>query len=167
MKQTAAVVVWRGQRICRVGGDGMMRGRCLGAHRKAAPQGTTSLHFHPVSDRHLVLYGLLFVHSCRAGGRGRGSGVRGDVFRWGRREVVEGMRAGVGRRCEGGDGSCAGAAAARVAGAGGVQAGLAEVTHRPGVVVGGRERCLTAVQPGNTGAVYEVWSADLTSREAS
>lgn len=69
--------------------------------------------------------------------------------------------------CEGGDGSGARAAAARITGAGGVQAGLAEVTDRPGVVVGCGERCLPAVQPGNTGAVYEVWPADLTSRETS
>ncbi len=73
----------------------------------------------------------------------------------------------MGYGCEGGDGSGAGAAAARVTGAGGVQARLAEVTDRPGVVVGGGERCLPAVQPRNTGTVYEVWSADLTSRETS
>lgn len=77
------------------------------------------------------------------------------------------MWTGVGCGCEGGDGSGAGAAAARVTGAGGVQARLAEVTDRPGVVVGGGERCLSAVQPRNTGTVYEVWPADLTSRETS
>lgn len=48
-----------------------------------------------------------------------------------------------------------------------MQAGLAEVADRPGVVVGGGERCLPAVQPGNTGTVYEVWPTDLTSRETS
>lgn len=167
VKQTAAVVVWRGQRVCRVGRDGMMRGRCLGAHCQAAPKGTTSLHFHTISDRQLVLNGLFLVHSCRGGGRGRGTGIRGDVFRWGWGEIVEGMRTWVGRRCQRRDGSRVGTTAARVTGAGGVQAGLTEVTHRPGVMVGGRERCFSAVQPGNTGAVYEVWSADLTSRETS
>lgn len=77
------------------------------------------------------------------------------------------MWTGVCCGCEGGDGSGAGATAARVAGAGGVQAGLAEVTDRPGVVVRGGERCLPAVQPGDPGTVYEVWPADLTSRETS
>lgn len=74
MKQTAAVLVWRGQRVCWVGRDGVMRGRCLSAHSQASPKRTTALHFHPISD-YLVLDGLLFVHSCSGGGRRRRTGV--------------------------------------------------------------------------------------------
>ncbi len=71
MKQTTAVLVWRGERVCWVGWDGMVRGRCLGAHSQASPKRTTSLHFHPISDGHMILDGLLFIHSCSGGGRRR------------------------------------------------------------------------------------------------
>lgn len=78
------------------------------------------------------------------------------------------MRTGVGRRSERRHRGRAGAAAARVAGAGGVQAGFAEVADRPCVVVvccG--QGCFAGVQPGNPGAVDEVWSANLVPSKAS
>lgn len=165
MEETAAVLV-RLQGVGRVGRDRVVRGRALAVHRgQAAAQRTTALHFHPVRQRHLVLDRLLLVHSGR-GGRGR-AGVRGHVFRRGRGEAVE-VRAGVGRRSERRHRGRAGAAAAGVAGAGGVQAGFAEVADRPCVVVVGcGQGCFPGVQPGNAGAVDEVWSADLVPSEAS
>lgn len=75
MKQAAAVVVWRGQGVGWVGRDGMMCGGCLGTHSQASPKRTTSLHFHAICDGHLVLDGLLFVHSCSGGCRRRRTGV--------------------------------------------------------------------------------------------
>lgn len=165
MEEAAAVLVG-GQGVGRVGRDGVMRGRALAVHRgQAAAQRTAALHFHAVRQRHLVLNRLLLVHPGR-GGR-RGAGVRGHVFRRGRGETVE-VRAGVGRRSERRHRSRAGAAAAGVAGAGGVQAGFTEVADRPCVVVvGGGQGCFPGVQPGNTGAVDEVWSANLVPGEAS
>lgn len=71
-------------------------------------------------------------------------------------------------RGERGDRSRAGGAAAGVAGAGAVQAGLAEVADRPCVVVvGGGQGCFPGVKPRNTGAVDEVWSANLVPSKAS
>lgn len=68
----------------------------------------------------------------------------------------------MGRRSERGHGGCAGAAAARVAGAGRVKAGFAEVADRPCVmVVRGGQGSFPGVQPRNTGTVDEVWSANL------
>lgn len=145
-----------------------MCGRGLAVHRgQAAAQRTTALHFHAVRQRHLVLDRLLLVHSGRGGGRRGRPGVWRHVFRRGRGEAVE-VRAGVGRWSERGYGSRAGGAAAGVAGAGVVQAGFAEVAHRPCVVVmGSRQGCFPWVQPGNTGAVDEVWTANLVPSEAS
>ena len=167
MEEAAAVLVRR-QGVGRVGRDGVMRGRGLAVHGgQAAAQGTAALHFHPVRQRHLVLDRLLVVHSGGGGGRGGGAGVWGHVFRWGGGKAVE-VRAGVGRRGEGGHRGRAGGAAARVAGAGRVQAGFAEVAHRPCVVVmGGGQGGFPGVQPGDTRAVDEVWSANLVPSKAS
>lgn len=78
------------------------------------------------------------------------------------------MRTGVGRWSERRHRSSAGAAAAGVAGAGGVQAGFAEVAYRPCVVVvGSGQGRFPGVQPRNTGAVNEVWSANLVPSKAS
>lgn len=78
------------------------------------------------------------------------------------------MRAGMRRWSERRHRSGAGAATAGVAGAGGVKAGFAEVADRPCVVVVcSRQSCFPGVQPGNTGAVDEVWPADLVPSEAS
>lgn len=168
MEETAAVIVRCMQRVGRVGRDGVMRGRGLAVHRgQAAAERTAALHFHAVRQRHLVLDRLLLVHPGRGGGRGGRAGVRGHVFRRGRGETVE-MRAGVGRRSERRHRSRAGVAAAWVAGAGGMQAGFAEVTDRPCVmVVGSGQGCFPGVQPGNSGAVDEVWSANLVPSETS
>lgn len=167
MEETTAVLVWW-QRVGRVGRDGVMRSGGLAVHRgQAAAERTTALHFHPVRQRHLVLDRLFLVHPGRGGGGGCRAGVRGHVFRWGRGETVE-VRAGVRRRSERRHRGRAGAAAAGVAGAGGVQAGFAEVADRPCVmVVGSRQGSFPRVQPGNTGAVDEVWSANLVPSEAS
>lgn len=71
-------------------------------------------------------------------------------------------------RSERGHGRGAGAVAARVAGAGGVKAGLAEVADRPCVmVVRCRERSFPGVQPRDTGTVNEVRPANLIPSEAS
>lgn len=167
MEEAAAVLVWR-QRVGRVGRDGVMGGRSLAVHGgQAAAQRAAALHLHAVRQRQLVLDGLLVVHPGRGGGRGGGSGVRGHVFWGGGWETVE-VRTRVGRRGERGHRGRAGAAAARVAGAGGVQAGFAEVADRPCVVVVGcGEGCFAGVQPGNPGAVDEVWSTNLVPSEAS
>lgn len=168
MEETAAVLVgW--QRVGRVGRDGVMRGgRGLAVHGgQAAAERTAALHFHPVRQRHLVLDRLLLVHPGRGGRRRGRAGVRGHVFRRGGGKTVE-VRARVGRRSERRHRSRAGAAAAGVAGAGGVQAGFAEVADRPCVmVVGSGQSCFPGVQPGNTGAVDEVWSANLVPSETS
>lgn len=71
------------------------------------------------------------------------------------------------RRSERRDRSRAGGAAAGVAGASAVQTGFAEVADRPCVVVGGGQRCFPGVKPRNTGAVDEVWSANLVPSKAS
>lgn len=165
MEEAAAVLVWR-QRVRRVRRDGVMRG--LAVHGgQAAAQRATALHFHAIRQGHLVLDRLLFVHPGRRGGRGGRARVWGHVLRRGRGETVE-VRAGVGRGSERGHWSRAGAAATGVAGAGGVQAGFTEVADRPCVmVVGSGQGCFAGVQPGNTGAVDEVWSANLVPREAS
>lgn len=167
MEETAAVLVGR-QGIGRVGRDGMMGGRGLAVHGgQAAAQGATALHFHPVRQRDLVLDRLLVIHPGRGGGGGSGAGVWRHVFRGRRGEAVE-VRARVRRRGERRDRSRAGAAAAGVAGAGAVQAGLAEVADRPCVVVvRGGQGCFPGVKPRNTGAVDEVWPADLVPSEAS
>lgn len=152
------------QGIGRVRRDGVMRGRALSVHQAAAER-TAALHFHAVRKMHLVLDRLLLLHSSQAGSRGSGSGVWRHVFRRSGRETVE-VRAGVGHRVGRGDRS--GAAAAGVSGAGGVQALFTEVADRPGVVVVGRgQGCFPGVQPGNSGAVDEVWSANLVPSEAS
>ena len=167
VEEAAAVLVWIRQRVGRVGRDGVVRG--LAVHRgQAAAQRTTALHFHAVRQRHLVgLDRILLVHPGRSGGRGGGAGVRRHVFRRGRGETVE-VRAGVGPRGERRHGGRAGVAAAGVAGAGGVQAGFAEVTDRPCVVVvRSGQGSFAGVQPGNPGAVDEVWSADLVPSETS
>lgn len=167
VEETAAVLVgWQG--VGRVGRDRVMRGRGLAVHwGQSAAEWTTTLHFHPVRQRHLVLDRLLVIHPGRGGGgRGR-TGVWGHVFRGSRGETVE-VRTGVGRRSERRHRSCAGAAAAGVAGAGGVQAGFSEVADRPCVVVvGSRQGCFPGVQPRNAGAVNEVWSANLVPSKAS
>lgn len=169
MEETAAVLVG-GQRIGRVGRDGMMGGRGLAVHGgQTAAQGATALHFHPVCQRDLVLDRLFVIHSGRGGRGGSGAGVWGHVFRgcWG--EAVE-VRARVRRWSERRDRSRAGAgaAAAGVAGASAVQAGFAEVADRPCVmVVSGGQGCFPGVKPRNTGAVDEVWSADLVPSKAS
>lgn len=167
VEEAAAVLVGCRQRIGRVGRDGVMRGR-LAVHRgQAAAERAAALHFHAVRQRHLVFDRLLLVHPGWGGCRGGWAGVWRHVFRGGRGEAVE-VRAGVGRWGERRHGSRAGAAAARVAGAGGVQAGFAEVAYRPCVVVvGSGQGCFPWVQPGNTGAVDEVWTANLVPREAS
>lgn len=167
MEETAAVLVGCMQRIGRIGRDGVMRG-CLTVHRgQAAAEGTTALHFHAVRQLHLVLDRLLLVHPGRGRGRRGRAGVWRHVFRGGGGETVE-VRAGVGRGSERRNRSSAGAAAARVAGAAGVQAGFAEVADRPCVmVVGSGQGCFPGVQPGNAGAVDEVWSANLVPSEAS
>lgn len=167
MEEAAAVLVG-GQGVGRVGRDGVVGGRGLAVHGgQAAAEGAAALHLHPVRQRHLVLDRLFVVHPGGGGGRGRGAGVRGHVFRWGRGEAVE-VGAGVGRRGEGGDRGRAGAAAARVPGAGAVQAGFTEVADRPCVVVvGGGQGRFPGVQPRNTGAVDEVGPADLVPSEAS
>lgn len=165
MEETAAVLVGR-QRVGRVGRDGMMGGRGLAIHGgQAAAQGATALHFHPVCQRYLVLNRLFVIHPRRRGGSG--AGVWGHVF-WGcRGEAVE-VRAGVRRRSQRGDRSRAGGAAAGVSRASAVQAGLAEVADRPCVVVvGGGQGCFPGVKPRNTGAVDEVWSANLVPSKAS
>ena len=78
------------------------------------------------------------------------------------------MRAGVGSRGERRHRSRSRAAAAGVTGAGGVQAGFAEVADRPCVVVVGcGEGGFPGIQPGDTGAVDEVWSTNLVPSEAS
>lgn len=167
MEETAAVLVGR-QRVGRVGRDGVMRGLDLAVHRgQAAAKWTTALHLHPVRQRYLVLDRLLVIHPGRGGGgRGRAR-VWGHVFRGSRGETVE-VRAGVRRWSERRHRSRAGAAAAGVAGAGGVQAGFAEVADRPCVVVvGSGQGSFPGVQPGNTGAVDEVWSANLVPSKAS
>lgn len=170
MEEAAAVLVMgRVQRVGRVGGDGVMRGPGLAVHRgQAAAQGTAALHFHAVRQRHLVgLNRLLLVHPGRGGGRGGGARVRRHVLRRSRGEAVE-VRAGVGRRRERRHRGRAGVAAAGVAGAGGVQAGLAEVADRPRVVVvRGGQGSFPGVQPGDAGAVDEVWSANLVPTETS
>lgn len=168
VEETAAVIVWCGQRVCGVGRDGVVRGRALAVHRgQAAAQRATALHFHTVRQRHLVLDRLFLVHPSRGGSRGGRPGVRRHVLRWGRGETIK-VRAGVGRRGEGGHRGRAGAAAAGVAGAGGVQAGFAEVADRPCVmVVGSGQGCFPRVQPGNTGAVNEMGSANLVPSETS
>lgn len=167
MEETAAVLVGR-QRIGRVGRDGVVGGRGLAVHGgQAAAQGAAALHFHPVRQRDLVLDRLLVIHPGRGGGGGSGAGVRRHVFRGCRGEAVE-VRARVRRRSERRNRSRAGAAAAGVAGASAVQAGFAEVTDRPCVVVvRGRQRCLPGVKPRNPGAVDEVWPADLVPSKAS
>lgn len=167
MEEAAAVLVGCMQRVAGVGGDRVVRGRALAVHRgQASAQRTAALHLHAVRELHLVLDRLLLVHSGGAGGRRRRAGVRGHVFRGGGGEAVE-VRVGVGHR-ERRDRRRAGAAAAGVAGAGGVQTGFAEVADRPGVVVvSRREGSFSGVQPGNTGAVDEVWSANLVPCEAS
>lgn len=49
-----------------------------------------------------------------------------------------------------------------------MQAGFAEVANRPCVVVvGSGQGCLPWVQPGDSGAVDEVWSANLVPSKAS
>lgn len=166
MEQAAAVLVGCGQRVGRVRGDGVVGGS-LAVHRgQAASERTAALHLHPVRQLHLVLDRVLLVHPVRGGRRGRGARVRGHVLRRGGGEAVE-VRAGVGRRGEGGHGGRAGAAAARVRGAGGVQARL-EVADRPRVVVvRGGQRGLPRVQPGDPRAVDEVRPADLVPGEAS
>lgn len=173
VEEAAAVVVRRGQRVRRVGRDGVVRrgAPTLPAHGgQAAAERAAALHFHAVRQRHLVLERLLLVHAGGGGGRRGGAGVRGHVLRGSRGEAVE-VRAGVGRRGERrhrGRAGAAGAAAARVAGAGGVEAGLAEVADRPCVVVvGGGEGCFPGVQPGDTRAVDKVWPADLVPSQAS
>lgn len=167
MEETAAVLVRR-QRVGRVGRDGMMGGRGLAVHGcQAAAQGATALHFHAVCQRYLVLDRLFVIHPGRSGGGGSGSGVWGHVFRGCRGEAVE-VRAGVRRRSERRDRSRAGGAAAGVAGGSAVQAGFAEVADSPCVVVvGGRQGCFPGVEPRNTGAVDEVWSANLVPSKAS
>lgn len=167
MEEAAAVFVGCMQRVSWVGGDGVMR-LALAVHRgQAAAEWTTAFHFHAVRQLHLVLDRLLFVHPGRGGGRRGRAGVRRHVFRRGRGETVE-VWAGVGRRSKRRHRGCAGAAAAGVAGAGGVQAGFAEVADRPCVmVVGSGQCCFPGIQPGNTGAVDEVWSANLVPSEAS
>lgn len=88
MEEAAAVLVGR-QRVGRVGRDGVMSGPSLAVHgSQAAAQRTTALHLHPVRQRHLVLDRLLVVHPGRGGGRGRGAGIWGDVFRGCGRETV-------------------------------------------------------------------------------
>lgn len=166
VEETAAVFVGCRQRVCGVSWDGMVCGRRLAVHRgQAAAERTTALHFHSVSQ--LVFNRLFLVHSRRCGGRGGRTWVWRHVFRRGRGETVE-VRAGMGRRGEWGHRGRAGAAAAGIAGAGGVQAGFAEVADRPCVMmVGSRQGCFPRVQPGNTGAVDEVWSANLVPSEAS
>lgn len=168
MEEAAAVLVRCRQRVGRVGRDGVMSGRSLAVHRgQAAAEGTTALHFHAVRQRHLVLDRLLLVHPGGGGGRRGRAGVRGHVFRRGRGETIE-VWAGVGRRSERRHRGRTGVAAAGVAGAGGVQAGFAEVAHRPCVVVvGGGQGCFPRVQPGNPGTVDEVWSANLVPSETS
>lgn len=119
MEEAAAVLVGR-QGVGRVGRDGMMGGRGLAVHGgQAAAQGAAALHFHPVCQRHLVLDRLFVIHPGRGGGGGRGTRVRGHVFRGCGGEAVE-VRAGVRRRSERRDRSRAGGAAAGVAGAGAV-----------------------------------------------
>lgn len=113
----------------------------------------------------MVLYGLLFVHSRRVGVWRSRAGVRGHVFGRRRRETVEMVRAGVGRRGEGRHGSRTGATTARVAGASRMQSGLAEMADCPCVmVVGSRDGRLPAVQPRNARAMDEVWPANLTPK---
>ena len=168
MEETAAVLVGCGQRVGRVGRDGVMRGLGLAVHRsQAAAERTAALHFHAVRQRTRVLDRLLFVHPGRGGGgRGR-AGIRGHVFWRGGREAVE-MRAGVGGRSERRHRSCAGAAAARVAGASVVKAGFAEVTDRPCVmVVRSGQGSFPWVKPTNTGTVDEVRPTNLIPSEAS
>lgn len=166
MEEAAAVFVGRGERVGRVGRDGVMRGRGLAVHGgQAAAERAAALHLHAVRQRHLVLDRVLLVHP--GGGRGGGARVRGDVFRRGRGEAVE-VRAGVGGGGERGHGGRAGAAAAGVSGAGGVEAGFAEVADRPCVVVvRGGQGGFPGVQPGDAGAVDEVWPANLVSSKAS
>lgn len=49
-----------------------------------------------------------------------------------------------------------------------MQTGFAEVADRPCVVVvGGGQGCFPGVKPRNTGAVDEVWSANLVPSKAS
>lgn len=167
VEETAAVLVGR-QRIGRVGRDGMMGGRGLAVHGgQTAAQGATALHFHPVCQRDLVLDRLFVIHPGRGGGGGSGAGVWRHVFRGCRGEAVE-VRARVRRRSKRRNRSRAGAAAAGVAGASAVQAGFAEVTDRPCVVVvSGGQGCFPGVKPRNTGAVDEVWPADLVPSKAS
>jgi len=168
VEEAAAVLVGCVQRVARVGRDRVMRGLALRVHGgQAAAQRTAALHLHAVRQLHLVLEGLLLVHSGQAGGRRGRARVRGHVFRRGRGETVE-VRVGVGHR-ERRDRRGAGAvAAARVAGASGVQAGFTEVADRPCVVVvGSGKGSFPGVQPGNTGAVNKVWSTDLVPSETS
>lgn len=166
MEEAASIFVG-GQRVGRVGGYGVVGGGGgLAVHgSQAAAQGAAALHLHPLSQLHLVL--LLVLHPGRGRGRGCGARVRGHVFRRSRREAVE-VLARVRGRGEGGHRSCAGAAAAGVSRSGAVQARFAEVAHSPGVVVVGcRQGCLPGVQPGDTRAVDEVWSADLIPSQPS
>lgn len=170
MEEAAAVLVGR-QRIGRVGRDGVMGGRGLAVHGgQTAAQGAAALHLHPVCQRDLVFNRLFVIHPGRGGGGGSGAGVWGHVFRGRRGEAVE-VRARVRRWSERRDRSRAGAAAAAAAGvarAGAVQGGFAEVADRPCVVVvSGGQGCFPGVKPRNTGAVDEVWSADLVPSQAS
>lgn len=166
MEKAPAVFMGCGERVGRVGRDGVMRSRCLAVHGgQAAAERAAALHLHAVRQRHLVLDRILLVHP--GGGRRGGARVRGHVFRRCRREAVE-VRAGMGRRSERGHRGRAGAAAARVAGAGGVEAGFAKVTDRPCVVVvSSGQGGFPGVQPGNAGAVDEVWPTNLVPSKAS
>lgn len=155
VEYAAAVVVGCWERIGRVGWDGMVSWRSLGTHGcQAAPERTTSLHFHTICQRHLVLDGFLLVHSRCCGGWWRRTWVRGHVLRWRWRETVKVVWTGVGRWGERWDWSSAGTAAAGVTGASRVQSGFAEVTDRPCVMMmSSRESCLAAVQPRNARTV--------------
>lgn len=94
VEETGSVVVWRGERVGRVRGDRVVRGRRLRcAHGQAASERAAPLHFHTVT--HLVLDRLLFVHPRDRGGRRRRSRVWRHVFRRRGREVVERVRARV------------------------------------------------------------------------
>lgn len=185
MEEAPPVVVGGGD-VGGVGGDGVVRGG-LGAHGgcEAAAEGAGALHLHALCQRHLVLEGLLVVGASAArpsaaagaprGGRGRAAaagGVRGDLL-GGCRGKAEEVRPRVR-----GSRACArrGAAPSGVHRQGtrgrtrcrGVQRPLGEGAHRPGVVVvGRRESCLAAVQPGQAGAVEQVGAAHLAPCQAS